>query len=316
VRGNFIAFTRKLHSEAIRALAKLTPRMRVRIPARPCGFFGNFFITLNGLMFCDSIGAIGVPWWDSDCPYLDPSVNPNAWSMFFRGSTGTRDGDGPRPRLAYYPTADDMTAYQAATPREAAHRLMQRFAEPHPEFLAEADDFVHKNFRPGKTLGVHVRGTDTRRGLESRRSIPFDIIHEEIAVRLRCDPDTMIFLASDESQVIADFRHRYEDRVCYRECVRSVSGESIHGHYDSGVAASGFEKGRDVLLDALLLSRVDFLIRTHSAVTTYSLCRNLALPYLDLEIKYLNEPRQAWLHERPSSPPAASCAACQPTPAP
>jgi hypothetical protein len=315
VRGNVIAFTRKLHSEALRVLAKLTPRLRVRIPSRPCGFFGNFFITLNGLMFCDSIGAVGVPWWDSDCPYLDPSVSDNAWSMFFRGPPSAQGGDGPRPRLAYYPTADDMTAYQAPTPREAAHRLMKRFAEPHPEFLDEADAFVDKKFRAGKTLGVHVRGTDARRGLESRRSIPFDTIHDEIAVRLRSDADTMIFLASDEAQVIADFKARYGERVCHRECARSVSGESIHGHYDSGVAASGFEKGRDVLIDALLLSRVDFLIRTHSAVTTYSLCRNLALPYLDLEIKYLNEARQAWLHERPSTASAKSCMVCESTPA-
>lgn len=289
---------RRMQEAGLRAVAGLVPGLRVRIPSRPCGFFGNFFITLNGLMFCDSIGARGVPWWDRDCPYLDPSRSSNAWSMFFRDPSAADAEAVTRPRFVYFPTADHMPPYRAATPREAAHTLMNRFAEPRPEFLAEAAAFAADHFVPGKTLGVHVRGTDARRGLEDRRSISFDIIHEEVAARLHQEPDTRIFLASDEERVVADFRRRYGAAVCYRPCARSTNGESIHGHYDAGVAASGFEKGRDVLLDALLLSQVDFLIRTHSAVTTYSLCRNPELAYVDLEIKYLNEVRQGWLHER------------------
>jgi hypothetical protein len=281
-----------------RGAAAVAPGLAIGIASRPCGFFGNFFITLNGLCFCDRIGAVGVPMWDRDCLYLDGHESENIWDTFFFPPEREGDRNSPSPMLPrYFATAASMTPYKAATPRLAAHSLMRRFAEPHRRFVDECDQYVRAEFGKQPTIGVQVRGTDARRGLEARATIAHEIIDAEIADRLRQAPDSVIFIATDEVSSLEKFQDRYGDRVRYRECLRSMDGKSIHGHYDAGVRASGFDKARDVLLDALILARCDFLIRTHSAVTTYSLCRNPSLAYVDLEKKHLNIVRQPWLHE-------------------
>lgn len=296
----FLRSLRLCQDAFFRGAAAVLPGLPIGIASRPCGFFGNFFITLNGLAYCDRIGATGIPLWDRDCLYLDGPDSGNVWDTFFYSPERSGTPIKPHPALPrYFATAHHMPAYQAPSPRLAAHRLMNRFAEPRVDLTDACDQFVRDEFRGCPAVGVHVRGTDARQGIEDRATVPSETIHVEIAERLQQAPDSVLFIATDETSILRTFQDRYGSRVRYRECVRSLDGRSIHGHYDAGVTASGLDKARDVVLDALILARCDFLIRTHSAVTTYSLCRNPSLPYVDLEIKYLNVVRQSWLHESP-----------------
>lgn len=290
-----------------RGAASLTPGLPVGIASRPCGFFSNYFITLNGLRFCDSIGAVGVPVWDRACLYLEGPGCGNLWNALFHSPEYGGRSVGPWSMLPrYYASASAMTAYRAPSPRLAAHRLMRRFAEPHDVFLGECEAFVREQFGGRPAVAVHVRGTDARRGCEDRVGVSYEHLHAEVAEGLRRRDDAVLFVATDEAPLLDMMRDRYGDRVRFRPCVRSSDGRSIHGHHDAGVRSSGFEKARDVLLDALVMSRCDYLIRTHSAVTAYTLCRNPDLPYVDLEVKYLNIVRQPWLHEKPRRSPGAA----------
>ncbi|MBU6277455.1 MAG: hypothetical protein KGQ61_12535 [Planctomycetes bacterium] len=285
----------------LRCVATAVPGVRIGIMSRPCGFFANFFMTLRGLAFCDSIGAVGVPWWGSHCLYLDETTAPNPWDHFFYAPEHADRGLGGAgcPTLSYHPNALPMSAYRAATPRLAAHSLMQRFAEPRRDVLEACDRFITGAFGSQPWIGVHVRATDARRPHESRTSVPVDLVHGEIARRLDQVPGQLIFLASDDAHTIDEFRERYGDKIRYRDCIRSTDGSSLHGHYDGGVSMPAHEKARDVIIDALILSRCDFLIRTHSSVTTYSLCRSPELPYVDLQKEYLGNVPQPWLHILP-----------------
>lgn len=304
LKSAFLRSVRLCQDIFFRAAAAMRPGLPIGIASRPCGFFGNFFITLNGLAYCDRIGATGIPLWDRDCLYLDGPDSGNIWDTFFYSPERAGSLIAPLTALPrYFPTAHHMTAYQALSPRLAAHRLMNRFAEPRDYLTDACEQFVRDEFRGCPVVGVHVRGTDARQGIEDRAAISSETIHAEIAERLQQTPDALLFVATDETSILRAFQDRYGSRVRYRDCIRSADGRSIHGHYDTGVTASGLDKARDVVLDALILSRCDFLIRTHSSVTTYSLCRNPFLSYVDLEIKYLNLVRQSWLHESPLPPP-------------
>lgn len=280
-----------------RGVALVAARWPVAVASRPCGFFGNFFITLYGVQFLDSLGLQPIPWWDKSCLYYDETTAPNVWDMFFCGTAAHHTA--PRadsPYLKYYAGPYGISATKHQSPRFAAHALMQRFASPRPAFQAECDEFITDTFEGRPAIGVHVRGTDAR-GTEGRVSIEIDTVHEEILRSLAIYPDAVIFLATDEQKVIESFRGKYKEKLRFRDCLRSTDDRSIHGHYDAGLAASGFRKAREVLLDALILSRCTYLIRTHSAVTTFSLCWNPDLPYVDLERKYLGHTHQPWLHE-------------------
>lgn len=285
-----------------RGLAALRIACPVAVVSRPCGFFGNYFITLNGIRFLNSLGLEAVPWWGASCLYFDDSTAPNVWARFFSATEpGRAAGPGGPPALKYRASAMGMTAYRAPTPRLAASALMRRFAAPRPSFQMDCDRFIAEAFGGRPAIGVHVRGTDAGRGLEDRTCIDMDLVDEEIRGSLSRYPDAVIFLATDEDDILGRFRRRYGDRLRYRDGIRSPDQRSIHGHYDAGMPGSGFTKGRDVLVDALVLSRCQFLIRSHSAVTTFALCWNPSLPYVDLECRYLGAPSQPWLHEVPSA---------------
>jgi hypothetical protein len=145
---------------------------------------------------------------------------------------------------------------------------------------AKADAFRREHLEGRDfVLGVHYRGTDTARHFPYRK-VGFETYDAWIArvLELRRARDFAIFVATDESAFLDRMRERYGERALHwRESPRS-EGSAVGVHHASDPETSGYVRGESVVIDALLLSECDHLIKGRSNVSDAALVFNPRLP--------------------------------------
>jgi hypothetical protein len=130
-------------------------------------------------------------------------------------------------------------------------------------------------------LGVHIRGTD--KGTASGAPITMRIVKpseyvKEIEKYFKRYPGCRLYVATDQQQYIDYMKEIYEDRIIYYLSVRSSTNKAPF-QLDDG---NNYKKGKDVLIESLLLSRCDFLMKCTSAVGEAALWFNPDLKSIDM----------------------------------
>jgi hypothetical protein len=147
--------------------------------------------------------------------------------------------------------------------------------------LERVDRFVEARFSE-QTLGVQLRGSDKfdfGAGPNLGRKIPPEEYFPHIDAYLTRHPACgRIFVATDQRQWLQAVERAYPDRVIsYSD--RSLSDSEANRFHDADEKAA---RGAEVIIDALLLSRCDHLIKCHAAVGEMALVLNPRLDCLDL----------------------------------
>lgn len=116
-------------------------------------------------------------------------------------------------------------------------------------------------------VGIHIRGTDMKSTQD--HPIPPHVLQfinalDNIQKRERI---SKIFLCTDEESIVEQIRNKYGNMVVCTTAYRSDDGESIHkGHNGEKRQYHHYLMGREVLVDALVLSQCEHLICGHSNV--------------------------------------------------
>ena len=87
-----------------------------------------------------------------------------------------------------------------------------------------------------------------------------------------------IFVATDQRQFVEEMKSRYGARIISRDVVRSDSSVNTFQKREH----LGYVIGEEVLLDCLILSRCDFLLKCISAVGEYAMYFNPKLRCIDV----------------------------------
>lgn len=289
---------------------KICP-IRVDIPG--AGFGAVILTTLNMVRYCERYNYYPVVSYDKDCKtaFFDPKEGKELWEQYFEPVmplsyenlgeeiSGNQDLTNKlfsltseeaikiseeNPDSIYsFPfgkwrseNIGDLDAWYA-TQRAKGRETMGRYVKPKAHIQKQVEDFYQKQFSNSFVLGLHIRGTD----LHYAPVVSPAEYFPHIDVYVEKEPSLRIFLATDQAQYIPVFEERYGDKVVYSDCFRS----------DNEVAPflrkelSPYQKGEDVLLDILLLSRTDFLIKGSSNVGEMALYFNPLLDCLDLGYK-------------------------------
>ncbi|MEZ5777645.1 MAG: hypothetical protein R3E44_04710 [Paracoccaceae bacterium] len=206
---------------------------------------------------------------------------PKSWFMnpygYFRSVKNRADGDYPA----------DWWQAERDKARVFLHDGTLRFR---PSILAQVEAFIAQNFSE-ETLGLQLRGSDKFDfGVGpnlSRKVLPeeyFPHIDRYLAEHPKC---TRIFVATDQRQWLKDMETAYPGKVIsYSEI--SLSDTDENRFHDAQAKAA---RGVEVLVDLLLLSRCDHVIKCHAAVGEMALVLNPKAPFLDLN--YARQPMQA-----------------------
>lgn len=198
-------------------------------------------------------------------------------------------------------------AHYAANYRHAA--AMRRYlggltrslpVVPRSPFRRSAAAFWRRRGLGGQngTLGVHLRGTDRpeTKVSHARDLVPF------IAAYLCHQPAARIFVATDDARMLDALREQMVEwelptsRLVWRQDVRRGNSRLNPGVHAEKLGLRGQPSlAHDVLVDTLLLSKCDFLLRTiSSSVSEFAIYFNPVLHEQSYDLTLKGQPRPGW----------------------
>ncbi len=185
----------------------------------------------------------------------------------------------PYPHSMHYHREIDVEWY--AEQRARANEVIQRHVRVKSHILDKVDLFERDHFAGTGVLGIHMRGTD-KGTAHAPPSLMRVVKPEEYFPHIDAYTDEKgpckIFVATEQQQFLDQMTARYGDRVVSYQAVRT-SGIRNPFELEGG---NGYRKGEDVLIDCLLLSRCDFLLKCTSAVGEFAMYFNPKLACVDL----------------------------------
>jgi hypothetical protein len=207
--------------------------------------------------------------------YLDPQVGPNWWEYFFEpikignelGAKVAHPSDGEKAQWSYNAISKIS--------RDEAARLIATYVHVKPHIKQKVDDFIAKNFKDNLVIGVHYRGTDH---FIDATPTPFEVAYEEImkVINRRQCKRYKIFIATDEQKFLDYITARCKNVICY-DAHRSTDGIALHTQFQHN-----YFIGEEALVDCLLLSRCDIIIRTYSNLNSAAANINPNIPIITL----------------------------------
>jgi hypothetical protein len=265
----------------------------VEIKNKSTGFFAQLTWCLCILQYCERHGLVpdirltgdvyldrwrGPNWLDYYFDVLTPMIEKGA-AKRVRYTRKIVDFHGLGPPIAPAMTIDD------------ASRIVREYLRPKPHIAMMVDDFWTSLNVGGPVVGVHFRGTD--KSSEAPR-VSRDHCLAVLQKNLRDDASIKaVFVASDEQEVIDLIKDSVTAVPVYshEDHYRSSDGQPVHTKIGQG---SGYKKGEDALVNALLFSKCSTLIRTSSFLSAWASIFNPGLKVILLNKPY---PNKFWFPE-------------------
>lgn len=205
--------------------------------------------------------------------YYDPSISDteNVWEYFFKVQAPE---NVPIERAVWGQFGNRYSYtfdYNNLNDRINAEEVINKHLLINSKILDKINKFYDENFKGKKILGIHKRGTDI--GLHHDVKSLNDYFNE---VDNHIQNYDALFISTDERSVIDKFSERYENVI-----FNSYESLSTNPDLPNFLApnVSGYKMGEDVLIDAYLLSKTDFLIQTNSNLSNFSLLANSKLNF-------------------------------------
>ncbi len=159
--------------------------------------------------------------------------------------------------------------------REEAHRLIEKYIVVKKPLQKKIEAFIKNHFQDSFIIGIHYRGTDK---ISEAPRISYEKVFKEIEKAIKGHDSYKLFVATDEQAFLDAISVRYKGKVIFIEAIRSTNGKAIHSSQKNG-----YQKGEEAVLDCVLLSKTNLLLRTASCLSACSTFFNPTLPVILLE---------------------------------
>ena len=249
------------------------------------GFFSNFRGTVSAFKKCEEMNLLPYVLWGRDSIYYDEKYGDNVWEYYFKQISELGD--------------DKVTIEQDFSWRNLPHTrkkmndLIKKYVIVNDEIQSEMDDFYNKNFKGKNILGVHIRLTDKSTfHTEKKTIISIDNYKKHIKNYLDLHANSYAYISTDSNDYIDGLIGEFGDKVIIKNDTIRTSGEMSVHHHTKG---DGYKKGKDVVLDTLLLSKTNFLIKGISNVSLSSLFFNKNLNHFNIVSHYNNDTREDFI---------------------
>lgn len=150
------------------------------------------------------------------------------------------------------------------SPRDLYSHMLKKYIKLQPDVLDEIDSFYRANIIKRSAIAVHIRGSDKIREVthlyELNKRYPIEIDNY-----LKANPSARIFIMTDCSDILAEYKKLYGDIVIHTDCKR-VSENDMGVHYQD--YSDKKRKGSEVIKDTWLAARCDYFVGNgHSNVS-------------------------------------------------
>lgn len=208
--------------------------------------------------------------------YHEPERGPNWWNYYFEPIDLD---DGPPVRSTVVsPRAYRLFAAEGERlSRARAAELVRRHVRPRADIARAVDTYASAHFAGSHVVGIHYRGTNKH---EEAPRVDYGAVRAAALEALAASGATpgRIYLATDEQGFLEYMRTRHSTSLLYRDMFRSSDGRPI----DEVNVDTPYARGRDAVIDCLVLSRCNFLVRTESNLGACATYFNPALAHRTL----------------------------------
>lgn len=219
--------------------------------------------------------------------YYEPNLGKNWWSYYFEPINLGKKNNIKKimypanPRYIIYFNDRDLYKEEAIN-RKELFTLIQKYFHVKPHIQKKIDAFEKENFKNYFVISVHYRGTDK---VTIAPSVPYEKIPEEVlkVIKMYGNMKYKIFVATDEQAFLNYMITMFGDLVCYnKDSLRSTNGKPVHLNKNF----SRYKCGEDAIIDCILLSKGNFLVRTSSNLSRWSTYFNPGIPVVRLNNQY------------------------------
>lgn len=241
------------------------------------GFFATVLSVIGALDFYEKGSYSGFQVKMSGGVYLDPELGPNWWNYFFEPiNFGNHKA---RHHVFTVEEHGKFVGKANGMDRAKANYFIQKYIHVLPHIQHQVDEFVSEYFGDAFVIGVHHRGTD--KVIEMPR-VPFERTNSALQGLIDTLDENQkitfkIYVATDDAGFLEFMKEQYGDRVLYNQFVRTTDDTPLHYGNDDKYS-SIYKKGEEALIDGLLLSRCNHLIRPNSSLSIASGLFNPTLP--------------------------------------
>jgi hypothetical protein len=257
----------------------------INIKSTRAGFFSNFRGTVSAFKKCESLESIPYVLWHNNI-YYDKNYGDNVWDYYFEQPMGnTKIGDET--------IEQDFSWKSESWTRDEMNRLINKYVKLKPEIINEIDKIYNTDFIGKNVLGVHIRLTDKKTTpSENKTIISCEHYIKEINKYVSKNKNCFIFVATDSDEYIGTLKNEYGDKIIlFNDILRGKGNKGVH--IDG--SPNGYKKGKDVLIETILLSRCNFLIKGISNVSLCSLFFNKGLDSFNVASYYNNDKREDFI---------------------
>ncbi len=248
------------------------------------GFFSLFNSIIGALDYCEQQNGYLTIDFEDNGWYYDEHHGPNWWEYYFESpyDEQNKNDSGQCIKLKAWQKIAFTLEAQFQMPRDRAHALIKKYINIKPHITKKIDIFYYEHMKNFHVIGVHYRGTDKH--LEAPKvsyEKMFEIVHREFLSHSIMRP-TKIFVATDDQRFMQFMKERYGHFVCGINAMRSVDHKAVHVEKKG----SNYKKGEDALIDCVLLSKCDLLIKMSSNLSDTSQMFNPKMQVIHANIGY------------------------------
>ena len=148
---------------------------------------------------------------------------------------------------------------------EIFNLYFKKYIKIKKEFIRASNAFAKKHFHNKKVLGVHFRG----KGMYNTPNHPFTPTPKQMFKKIdqylsKYNFDK-IFLVTAQKNYLDLIKKRYGKKVCYCNSFRTNTTRAFH--YSNARLNHRYKMGRDIIIEMLLLSKLNKLICSRSNVS-------------------------------------------------
>lgn len=273
------------------------------------GFFVNLLYVINGIIFAEENDLIPFVFISNpDLPFYDPIHGQNIWEYYFQPITDIDYHSIPSNEVCelssqliathhfhqhyqagvqVYPYkagihADKLSSYDKnwfLSMRHKAHKVIKKYVRIKPHVIEKVERFYNSYLYHDRVLGIHVRATDKQAHIGGRQ-----ILSEEYFPHIdnyfRKYPGARLFCATDSPRELEKIKNRYPEKSWYYDSLRDER------NIFKVATSDNYKKGEDALIDSLLLSKCDFLMKSSSAVSEFSVYFNPELHDACIDLQF------------------------------
>jgi hypothetical protein len=295
-----------------KSILLILPRMQ--------GFFSLVFQAVGHAYLMEKTHSVCVVYFNRHCPYWsDAGYNDsrNVWEYYFEPLSDRAIQDvfdipletleslscdefkqlAQNTRVTATNRYPDVIEYWSPIgigfERTFVHGLLNKYVRIKPSLQHKLNEFCETQFLSRPILGVHYRGMEKTHGeakdwVISRNAADLKAFYlKEMKRYLQKHRSARIFVATDSQNFLDEARSLFGEAILFRKAARLEKSEEVVGlHFSPTAKSHGPILGEEVLLDALTLSRTDFLIHGVSNVSNAALFFNPQLRHTDIEVRY------------------------------